>query len=357
MSRIIGLIVLFFLLSVTSVHAITFPPCFPFCDVIVPWLTPTVTPTPLPITPTTTPTPTITITPTPSSSPSARLITWGAYVGDGVENLVNVDTFESLANKQLGAILVYQAWEGDWKDFRPQWVTNAKANGSTLIITWEPWNYSFGTVQSKYRLSKITAGNFDTHIRNYARAAKATNTEFYLRPMHEMNGNWYPWAESVNGNKPGDYVAAWKHIVDIFRQEGAANVKFVWCPNVVYSGSTALTQLFPGDNYVDVVCMDGYNWGDTNGGWQSFTALFTPTYNQLTALSSKPIMIGETASAEQGGNKPQWITNAYGTEIDSFTRVQFINWFNANKEKDWRINSSSPSLTASKQAISNTKFK
>ena len=39
----------------------------------------------------------------------------------------------------------------------------------------------------------------------------------YLRPMHEMNGNWYPWAEGVNGNVAGDYVNAWRHVRAIFR--------------------------------------------------------------------------------------------------------------------------------------------
>lgn len=347
------LLVAFLRIFVGNVQAaIIFCPGFPFCSGN-PFITPTPTSTPTLI-PTSTPvlTPVPTVTPIASSSG----IMWGAYVGDGVENLSSVDAFESLVGKQLGSILVYQAWEGDWKNFRPQWVTNASSNGSKLIITWEPWNYSNGVNQSRYRLAKITTGNFDTHIRNYAKAAKATNTEFYLRPMHEMNGTWYPWAEKANGNKPGDYVKAWKHLVDIFRSEGATNVKFVWCPNVIYSGSTPLQGLFPGDDYVDMVCMDGYNWGDINGGWQDFTTLFTTTYNQLVALSSHDIMVGETASAEVGGSKADWITNSLGSGIDFLPRIKAINWFNANKEKDWRVNSTPSSLNSFKQAISSNKF-
>lgn len=348
-----------------------FPPCFPWCPITwvqAPTTTPTPTPTLIPLPtptsgitptaiPTVTPTPTSiitptaipTITPTPTAGQSG-VIKQGAYIGDGIENLSNVDSFEAMTGKTLNTILVYQAWEGDWKNFRPQWITNAKQNGSMAMITWEPWNYSFGVNQYNYRLANITAGNFDTHIRNYAKAAKATNTDFYLRPMHEMNGNWYPWAESANGNKKGDYVKAWKHIVDIFRSEGATNAKFVWCPNVNYSGSTPLAQVFPGDDYVDYVCMDGYNWGNTNGGWQSFNTLFAGTYNQITTLSSKPVIIGEMASAEQGGNKANWITDAY-TSAKNLNRLVLINWFNANKEKDWRVNSSTNSLNAFKNAI------
>lgn len=355
-----------FFASVSTAHAYvfptvppfpTFPPCFPFCNVVTPTPTPKPTTTPSPtLSPTYPPSITPSMMPTPTAGQSGK-IALGAYVGDGIENLSNVDSFESMTGKTLSTILVYQAWEGDWKNFRSQWITNAKQNGSMAMITWEPWNYSFGTYQYNYRLANITAGNFDTHIRNYAKAAKATNTDFYLRPMHEMNGNWYPWAESVNGNKKGDYIKAWKHIVDIFRSEGATNAKFVWCPNVNYSGSTPLAQVFPGDDYIDYICMDGYNWGNTNGGWQSFSTLFASTYNQITTLSTKPVIIGETASAEQGGNKANWITSAYGPEIDTMPRIVLINWFNANKEKDWRVNSSASSAQAFKNAIANSKFK
>lgn len=346
--KYIALILLFLLIFTSKAYAQLFPPCFPWCYTPNPFITPTVTPT-LVISPSLTITPTETITPTPSSSPSG--IIKGAYVGDGIENLTNVDAFESLTGKNLDVILVYQAWEGDWKNFRAQWITNAYANGSVPMITWEPWNYTMGVNQAKYRLSRIAAGNHDTFIRNYAIAAKATGKDFYLRPMHEMNGNWYPWAESANGNKSGDYIKAWKRIVDIFRQEGATNVKFVWCPNAVYTGSTSLTQLFPGDNYIDYLCMDGYNWGDTNGGWQSFTTVFQNTYNQLSALSNKPIIVGETASAEIGGPKPNWITDTYKVAITSMPKIIMINWFNANKEKDWRVNSTQASLNAFKEVI------
>lgn len=335
------------------------PPCFPWCPIIwiqAPTPTPPV-PTPTPTIPLPTPTngitptliPTLTPSPTPTGSPSSSL-KYGAYVGDGIDNLTQVNAFESLTGKNLDVILVYQAWEGGWKDFQSQWVTNAYANGSIPMITWEPWNYSFGVNQPNYRLSRITNGYFDTHIINYARAAKNTGKEIYLRPMHEMNGNWYPWSESANGNQPGDYVRAWKHMVDIFRREGATNVKYVWCPNVTYSGSTPLSGLFPGDDYVDFVCMDGYNWGNTNGGWQSFSTIFSVTYNQITAMSSKPVIIGEMASAEQGGSKPSWILDAY-QKIKTMPRIVVVNWFNANKEKDWRVNSTSSSLNAFKQAI------
>jgi beta-mannanase len=223
-------------------------------------------------------------------------------------------------------------------------------------VTLEPWNYTAGVNQPQYKLSNITAGNFDAYFRKFAQDSKAWGKPFYFRFAHEMNGNWYPWAESVNGNKSGDYAKAWKHVVDIFRAEGATNAKFVWCPNVNYQGSTPLSGLFPGDNYVDYVCMDGYNWGDTNGGFQSFTNLFSSTYNNITTISSKDVIIGEMASAEQGGSKSNWITDAYTKAIDAFPKIKLITWFNQNKEKDWRIESSTTSQNAFKAAVNGGRY-
>lgn len=336
---------------------VTFPPCFPWCYTNPPWITPTKIPTATPtiritptVIPTVTPTPAISITPTPTGNAG---VSWGAYVGDGFDTLTNVTNMEGLVGKKLTTVLWYQAWgvSDDSKNFKTTWMNNVKNHGSIPLVTWEPWNYTAGVNQPQYRLANITNGTFDSYIRKWAQDSKAWGFDYYLRPMHEMNGNWYPWSASVNGNTPQDYVNAWKRIKDIFVQEGSTNAKFVWCPNVNYPGSTALSSLYPGDAYVDWLCMDGYNWGDINGGWQELTALFTPTYNQLTALSNKPIMIGEMASAEQGGSKSNWITTGLGSGMDSMPQIKAFNWFNANKEKDWRVNSSQSALNAFKQAI------
>ena len=120
---------------------------------------------------------------------------------------------------------------------------------------------------------------------------------------------------------------------------------WVWSPNIEYSSSTPISGLYPGDGYVDWLGMDGYNWGTvphpTVTGWQTFSQVFTQTYTTITALSTKPLMVAEIASAEQGGSKANWITDAYSLQIPSnFKRIRAIIWFNRIVETDWRIESS-----------------
>ena len=334
----------------------TFPPCFPFC------ISPTASPQPSPTnTATPTPLPTSVVTPTLTQQPPQQSkLYWGAYVGDGVSSLSNVTAFESQANKKLGIVMWYQGWKvpDDTKNFQPTWMNNVRNHGSIPMITWESWDYTKGINQPEYSLSSIINGNHDAYIRKFAQDSKAWGHPFFLRFDHEMNGNWYPWSEQVNGNSAGQYVQAYRHVHDIFDQEGVTNVSWVWSVNVIGGSAVSIESLYPGDNYVDWVAMDGYNGGTALnwGGWLTFTQVFQTTYQHLTALTTKPVMVSETASAERGGNKASWITSAYGNEIDSMNRIKAIIWFNANKETDWRINSTTRSRNAFRTAIGNQKY-
>ena len=173
-----------------------------------------------------------------------------------------------------------------------------------------------------------------------------------------MNGNWYPWDGSHNGQAagPAKYIAAWKHIHDIFVSQGAANVKFVWSPNSASFPDQAwndAANYYPGNSYVDWIAIDGYNWG--GAGWQTFDQIFGASYSVLASYG-KPLMIGEFASAENGGDKAAWITEAFSKIKNNYQEFKIFVWFNINKEADWRIDSSVNSLNAFKQAINDSYF-
>ena len=104
--------------------------------------------------------------------------------------------------------------------------------------------------------------------------------------------------------------------------------------------------------------MDGYNGGSglNWGGWKSFTQVFQSTYNELGAITQKPVMVSEMGSAEAGGSKANWITNAYGTEVANMPRIKALVWFNANREADWRITSSTTAKNAFRTAVANSKY-
>ncbi len=282
----------------------------------------------------------------PASMPIARVplptgptsIYYGAYAGNNwMGNLDPALDFNRDAGKGVSIMMWYQEWgeEGVGRYFQPGWMENVRAHGSIPMISWDPWNGENGEDAQQYSLQNIIAGKFDGYIKEWAEASKAWGYPYFLRFAPEMNGNWYPWSELAAGNKAGQYVQAWRHVYDLFTQLGVHNVTWVWSPNVEYTGSTPLSELYPGNAYVDWLGMDGYNWGNTNGHhWQTFTQIFQPTYLDLLRMGTgKPIMISQMASASNdGGNDvAHWIASALTVELPfMFPEVKAFIWSNAN---------------------------
>ncbi len=279
-----------------------------------------------------------------------RSVALGAYISGAPWQSAEIDGFSSMVGTPPSVVMWYQDWaHSGIKEFDPQKMDAVHSRGAMPMVTWEPWDYMGGTNQPIYSLQSINAGKHDTHIRQWARDAAAWGKRFYLRFAHEMNGNWNSWSPGVNGNTAPQYVSVWRRVRDIFGQEGATNLRWVWSPNVEADGSVPFSKVYPGNAYVDWLGIDGYNWGTTQpwSSWTGLAAVFGPSYEKLVDITDKPIMIAETASTELGGEKGSWIEVGFLDVMPSiFPRVEAVIWFHENKETDWRVNSSQASLDA-----------
>ncbi|MDX6688947.1 MAG: hypothetical protein QOG15_404 [Solirubrobacteraceae bacterium] len=281
----------------------------------------------------------------PSLASASTPLQFGAFTPSDPYggNTNGTDALQAQIVRHVDIVNWYQNWGGgDWiSSVQPQLLSAVAGSGRTPLLTWEPWAPGAGANQPRYALAKIVQGDFDAYIRSFADALHASGQIVYLRPMHEMNGNWYPWAGTVNGNTPARFVEAWRRMHDIFVQRGATNVRWVWSPNNVDVPGTAANKMeayYPGAAYVDVLAVDGYNWGSTapqNGGWQSFSQVFSGAYSRLTSLGSQPIWIAEVGSAPEGGDKAAWVRDMFA-KAKTMGRLKAIVWFNENKERDWR---------------------
>ena len=207
-----------------------------------------------------------------------------------------------------------------------------------------------------YNDAQIASGMIDSSLHSFAHEAATWGKPFFYRLDWEMNGPWMNFSPGQNGNTDRSFIAMWQHVVNLFRQDGARNALFVFSPNTICSDACSdFSAMYPGNDYVDWVGLDGYNWGDvhSNSHWDSFTTIFSASYNELVALApGKPVMIAETASTEHGGDKASWISQTFFHDIpDKFPLLRLIVWFDFNKETDWRINSSPAALQAYRSVI------
>jgi hypothetical protein len=271
---------------------------------------------------------------------------FGVETKTGPFDLHRVAQFQQAVKRDVDIVQYSRSWSQPFQSFLAEDVWR---RGAIPLLTWEPWTYAYGTGpggavinQPGYNLHTIIDGSHDHYIRTYARALKRFGHPILLRFGPEMNGNWNSWSEGVNGNKTGEYVRAWRRIHRIFDAQGATNVIWVWAPNVLYTGSKPLAGLYPGDRYVDVVALDGYNWGHLHSwtSWRGFDTIFGPSLAAFKQIAPwKPVLITETASTEIGGSKVAWIRDLFAG-LRRNPQIVGVNWFNQVKETDWRVQSS-----------------
>jgi glycosyl hydrolase family 26 len=270
---------------------------------------------------------------------AAATIQLGVYTPGAPSQASALSEYASMVGRQPDIVLWY-------RDFGlplmySDEIRNLGATGQTPMVTWEPYDQS---------LSQIASGAYDSYLHESAAIAKSWGKNLMIRFAHEMNGTWYPWSGSATAST---YVSAWRHIVSLFRADGVTNVQWVWSPNVQEGSKYAISPYFPGDEWIDYVGLDGYNWGSNNGGsWQSAQEVFAASYSTVTQMSTKPVIITETSSSEAGGDKAAWIRSSFMSSIpQNFPRVSAVVWFNRSQEDDWRINSSQSSLDAYRAVV------
>jgi len=196
-------------------------------------------------------------------------------------------------------------------------------------------------------LAAIPEGHYDEELDSLARAIEADNREIWLRPLHEFNGNWYNWGVLYPGNNKSDFAPAWRYLVTFFMNRDVP-VKFQLNYNR-FNGendTTPFSEVYPGDEYVDMVVITTYNRAYTDEWhqyWRTFSEEFQDAYDQVTSLTNKPIGVAEMSSTSNGGNKPEWIEEAFRSLDDDFPQVEQVTWFFYNRPVgdltwDWDLN-------------------
>jgi beta-mannanase len=284
----------------------------------------------------------------------------GVFVGvfrEGAPHNMNyIKQFEQQTGKKPAQIMWYQ----DWAQAFPKEDAQAVIDyGAIPHIVWEPWYWSD---HNKIKLNDISSGKWDGYISSWAKAVRDFGQPIFLRPLHEFNMEGYPWGIVNNDKNPQTYIKAFRHIVDIFKREKAANALFVWSPMNYSFPNEAWNdwaKAYPGNEYVNWIGFDGYNWGTEQSwsDWQALKYLFRDqTRKARTLWPAKPIMIAEFASSDKGGDKAQWIKELPEYLKTSMRDIDAINWFDLRKEADWRVNSSAASLLAFKQIMKDPFF-
>lgn len=284
-------------------------------------------------------------------------VRFGAWVAGMTLDPARLDAL----GRELHTDMAVASYYWGYGDVFPAATELAHSRGGTtdVLLSWD---------MGETRFAEWSRGDHDAYLDQIVEAALAYPFDVYVRPWPEMNGDWQsfqptPDGAKANGGTPAEFVAAWRHVVDHLRTAGVDNVKWVFNPTVdTYAETTDVSDIWPGAGYVDVLGLDGFNWGKDSqwGKWRSFTAVFDKQYQRLTRLHpTAPVWICEVGSKEPRRNdgaprdrrqsKGRWIKDMMRAR--AFPRLDTVIWFNEAKERDWRIESSRGSLRAMRRAL------
>jgi len=251
-------------------------------------------------------------------------ITPVSYVGvypDGVSDSYNgVTAFTNATSVKPNIILYYSAW---LEPFQAAFATSAAKHGALPLVQINPYGAS---------VAAIAAGQYDNYLSAYAEAVRAYGHPVILSFGHEMNGYWYPWG--YLHTSPAVFVAAWRHVVSLFRAVGARNVTWMWTVNTIHARANvpAPGRWWPGSSYVNWVGIDGYY----NDPSLTFASLFGPTIAAVRGLTHAPILIAETAASPSAGQSAKIADLFAGVHL--YGLLGFV-WFDADRVEDWRLTS------------------
>jgi glycosyl hydrolase family 26 len=261
---------------------------------------------------------------------------WGAYARASAAVNWNWDTalknFEAKAGRKLDIVYRYHDWGSNDNGIFPDvYEKSQMTQGYIVHLSWESRQYSSG---KNFTWTEIANGSQDAVINAAAQRAKASTAKFMISFDHEMDNTAVHSADGPDV----DYVAAYRHIIDLFKAAGVTNVVWVWTP-MGWSGTySRLPNLYPGDSYIDWLGYDPYNFYTCNkGAWKTPATTFGSFYDwmhqpaQMAWHGAKPYILAEFSSHEDSADpnrKGDWMRDVVDA-IKLYPDIKAVQFFDS----------------------------
>lgn len=254
-------------------------------------------------------------------------LVWGIFDYGAPYATPNYQRLESELNYRFPFLLQYQNLELRY----PQRIMeNSKVNNRHIVLTLQTLHSD--QQRNPRVLYNLLEGKYDKLLEEYARGLKALGEPVLFRLNNEMNGDWCYYSAYYSSMDAEVFNAAWRYVYDKFAQHELDNVLWVWNP---HDGSFPGFQwnhyltYYPGDEYVDIIGLTGYNPGTYFPGeqWKSFRSIYDNYYQEYSTLFHQPLMIPEFGSNSVGGDKIAWVQSMFAF-MPGYERIKVAIWWN-----------------------------
>jgi hypothetical protein len=241
-----------------------------------------------------------------------------------------VAAFAKAAGKHPNMVGYYSGWAAP---FAASFARKVHAHGIIPYVQIDP---------TDALVSAIATGKYDIYLRTYADSVRDFRHAVVIGFGHEMNAPWYSWG--YGHVQPSTFVAAWRHIVTLFRGQGAGNVTWLWTINQDRPGTGPVRAWWPGAKYVTWVGIDGYYFRPSD----TFAKVFGTTIDQVRAFTKKPILLSETGVGPAAGQFAK-----IGNLFEGMRKYNMLGlvWFDIAQRggihhQNWRIDGNTPAEAA-----------
>ncbi len=253
-----------------------------------------------------------------------------------------IGSYESLTGREVAWAYFSQNWY-DGIVFPAAAVQAIHATGAVPFVRLMSRSGYDNCPEQVFSLQRIKNGDFDTQLRQWARDARDSGIPLLAEFGTEVNGDWFCWNAWWNGGPSGGplFRDAYRHIIDLFRAEGADDVTWFFHVDAQRSPEmpwNRMADYYPGDGYIDWLGISVYGAQAGDEDWQPFREVLEAGYGELAALSpSKPIAVLEFGVTDQypGESKAAWLNAAFDAlESGSFSRIKAISYWHENWENE-----------------------
>jgi hypothetical protein len=263
--------------------------------------------------------------PSDASLPTRPASYLGVYEPGAPGNFPAITRFATVAGRTPNLDGYYSGWP---EPFNVTFAHLAARHGATALVQMDPTDAS---------VAAIAAGTYDDYLRAYAHAVRGLGHSVVIGFGHEMNATWYSWG--YGHVPPKTFVAAWRHIVTLFRRQGADNVTWLWTIQADVPGSGPIRRWWPGAEYVTWIGIDGYYYRPSN----TFATVFGRSIAQVRDFSRKPILISESSVGPKAGQATK-IADLF-SGMATYQTLGLV-WFDITQHdgvyhQDWRLEDSS----------------
>jgi hypothetical protein len=222
-------------------------------------------------------------------------VLWGMFTPlPHVHGVSPYRPFERAVGRRFDIVKQYKDWKAGITFPNSSDISNAAHGRRILDFSWNAVDYRARGKRISY--ASIASGAWDNSvIRPEARQMKAFHHKVFLDFDHEFDNK-----KQAGKGSPAQYVAAYRHIHQVFRAAGVRNVIWTWVSTGDVGHAHLLKAAYPGAKYVDWIGYDPYNWYGCRR-----TRSFSPRHifgrfyhwaRHQHGMKHKPFLLGEYAS-------------------------------------------------------------